>query len=150
MADVPVSVVDASVVAKWHLRDEILRTAALTLLHDLEEDRVRLIAPDIIRFGVPAAINRAYRRGRITFQQAHMNVRIFLQWPIQIVTFPDLPLLALEYAQYHECGFYDACYLALAESTESLLIHADGALVRALNGKFPWIRWLADYQPAPT
>ena len=63
-------VVDASVAAKWHLRDEADVAAADAVLADFVAGHLDLLAPSHLRFELLNAINVARHRGRITPEAA--------------------------------------------------------------------------------
>jgi predicted nucleic acid-binding protein len=59
--------------------------------------------------------------------------------------FDAIPLLprALEIAKQHRRSVYDCLYVALAEREQCQLVTADGKLVNALQGTFPFVVALA-------
>src|SRR5881396_1408099 len=80
-------VLDASVALKWFLRlpDEPNTSEAIQLLEDFQEGRVGLLAPTVIRYEVGHALMRAYRRERITFEQARQALTEFLDLGVPVV-----------------------------------------------------------------
>lgn len=144
-ADVARYVVDASVATKWHLHDEQDTDAAVALLAEFREGRVHLVAPDQIGYEVASAIRNAVRTNRLTVEQAGTAIADFLAWRIPTVAGDDLILAAYDHAIRFGCSLYDGLYLALADSAECPLIYADLRLRRAIEGRFPYSLWLADY-----
>ncbi len=145
--DRPRYVVDASVVVKWHLRDEQDVNAADFVLDDFQEGRTRLVAPVHIRYEVPSAIRNAVRMGRETSSRGRLEIAGFLA--LSIPVFDDDSLIAAGYDQADRfgCSFYDGVYLALAEGVGSPLVHADRRLRNTLGARFPLALWLGDYIP---
>jgi len=138
-------VLDASVAAKWHLRDEDYREEALLLQTDYREGRVLLTAPDHIRYEVPNALRVAAHRGRISQQEGRAATAEFLSVGVRTVRTDELILAAYDVAVQVGCAFYDGLYLALAQATNSPLVYADDALRRRLAGSFPLALWIGDY-----
>ncbi|TAK33351.1 MAG: PIN domain-containing protein [Chloroflexota bacterium] len=68
--------------------------------------------------------------------------------PIRTIHSPSLIRRGAEYAIRYQCTFYDALYLALAETAGLRFIHGDGKLRRTLRGRFPLELWIEDYPPA--
>jgi predicted nucleic acid-binding protein len=56
---IPAYVVDASVAAKWYLPDEPDSWHAAMLLADFRDGKIRLLAPEQVRYEVPSAIRNA-------------------------------------------------------------------------------------------
>lgn len=142
----PLFVLDASVAVKWFLTDEGDRGPAEALLRDFRDDRVRLIAPEQIRYEVPSAIRNALRTNRITVDQARSAISRFLAWQVPTFSSDEVVLTAYEQSLRFGSSFYDGLYLALAEMSETPLIHADARLRNALGDRFPLAIWLADYK----
>lgn len=143
----PRFIVDASVAVKWYLKDEDDVQSADALLADFRDDRIQLIAPGQIRFEVPSAFLNAVRMKRLPLDQLRQTIGDFLAWRILTVANDDLILAASDLALRFECALYDGLYLALAESAECPLIHADKRLRNSLGAGFPRAVWLGDYIP---
>lgn len=149
MAEIPRFIVDASIVTKWHLRDENLVQETLTVNNDLLADRVELLAPSAMRHEVVRAILNAARnpqRPQITREGGRLALEAFLGWPIAYV--PDDLLIPHAYGLAERLGvsYFDSLYLALVEETATPFIHADQKLRRALGQRFPLALWIEDYQ----
>lgn len=138
-------VLDASVAIKWYLDDEDHVAEAEAVLDLYRQGRVRLIAPDHIRFEVANAIRTAVRIGRVTAEQGSQAIRDFLEWRIPTVGSDTLLLYGYDYALRFDCALYDGLYLALADMTGIALVHADRRLQNSLAGRFPSAIWIADY-----
>src|SRR5438874_11637172 len=85
MTEALVLVVDASVVVKWHLRDEEFVDLALRVLQDYQDGRIDLLAPDHVRYEVPNAIRVAVSRSRLSFVEGTGAVNDFLNWRIPTI-----------------------------------------------------------------
>ena len=59
MADIPLFVVDATVLVKWHLKDEEFAQHADLIKQDLLDGKIHLLAPDHIFAEVGSAIRKA-------------------------------------------------------------------------------------------
>ncbi len=107
MADVQLYVVDASVAAKWFLRDEDHVATSLRVREDFEDGLTRLIAPDFIRQEVASALSKAPRRvdrpKRPTYDQAWQSVLDFDALEIELFTTVALRPAAFSTAARYEC-----------------------------------------------
>lgn len=139
--------VDASVVTKWHLKDEQYIEQADALLIEFREGRLNLLAPDQIRYEVASAIRAALRTKRVDPEQGRKAVADFLAWHIPTARSGSLILAAYHQALRFDCSLYDGLYLALAEMAQCPFIYADHRLRNALGNRFPLALWIEDYHP---
>lgn len=146
MAEAPRFVVDASVAVKWHLDDESHSDYALALLRDFRAGKVALYAPDQIRYEVPSAILKAIRQRRLSSEQGQSAITLFLSLDLRTVRSGSLILLAYQQALRFGCSLYDGLYLALAETSQCLLVYADNRLRNAIGNAFRWGLWIEDYK----
>lgn len=146
MAEIPEYVLDASVAVKWHLRDEEHATLALQVLRDFRDGKVGLLAPDHIRYEVASAVRVAVLRDRITAEEGRSSLADFYGWRIPTVRGESLIFFAYDQALKLHCSFYDALYLALAQSANVPLIYADEKLRRNIGQDFRLALWIEDYQ----
>lgn len=146
MSEQPDLVVDASVVVKWHLTDEVLSDAADAVRLDYTEGRISLIAPEHIRFEVPSAIRKATRTRRMTPDEGARAVHAFLRWRIPSAGDDALIVAAFDQSVRLGCSYYDALYLVLAESLKIPFVYADNHLRNALAGRFHLALWIEDYR----
>ncbi len=115
-------VVDASVILKWVFGDEREsdQDKALSLLNAWAEGRCELLAPSLWEYEVGNFLGRLFP-GEAS---AKMNL-------IANLKFSSIPLtenmhrLCFDWMSQNRVTFYDACYLALAEETGSILVTAD-------------------------
>jgi predicted nucleic acid-binding protein len=140
-------VVDASVAAKWFLKDESEYRSAELLLADFREHRIQLLAPAHLHYEVSSAIRNAVRTRRLSVDDAREAIEIFLAWNIETVSGVDLILAGFDLSMRFGGSLYDGIYLALAEATASPLIYADARLRNAIGDHFSLALWLTDYVP---
>jgi predicted nucleic acid-binding protein len=145
VAEVPHFVVDASVAVKWHLEDEPNVPEALTVLDDYQNGQINLLAPEQIRYEVPAAIRTAVLRSRKSPAEGREQVDAFLSLPLRTVRSSSLILRAYDLSLAFNCSLYDGLYVALAEVSRCPLIFADAALRAKLLSRFQWALWIEDY-----
>jgi len=145
MPDVPTIVLDASVAAKWHLRDEELVGEALGLRDDYAEGRLSVAMPDYARYEVASIFSMAQQRGRISSAVAQNAVGDFELLGFQFYADQALIVHALRLVESLACSFYDALNVALAEELGTLLVTADLRLVHRVAGKTSCVTWLGDY-----
>jgi predicted nucleic acid-binding protein len=114
--------VDASVILKWVLGDEREpdQDKALDLLNAWVGGRAELLAPSLWEYEVGNFL------GRLFPGQAFEKMALIVN-----LKFSSLPLtesmhrLCFDWMARNGVKFYDACYLALAEETKSILVTAD-------------------------
>jgi hypothetical protein len=107
-------VVDCSVVVKWKIPTEDHATAAEELLVDWEYQAVEVAVPNHFQSEVISAFLRAYRRDRITVDEAREAIRDLLALP------PEAGRAALELgaaAQAGVCSGYG--YLPIVPSGDA-------------------------------
>lgn len=118
-------VVDASVVAKWVLREDGSdRANAL-------RSEGGIIAPSLLASEVGNAFWKAERRGDITRSEAVAAMRSVLGPFDDLVPDEALHARALELAIDLRHPIYDCFYLALAEREAATLVTADARLLAA-------------------
>jgi predicted nucleic acid-binding protein len=144
--DVEALVIDASVAAKWHLRDEQDADKALLVLDEFVTGQIDLWAPEQIRCEVPAAITRAARgrTPRLTVADGQQAIVDFLDWGLATLDSAELVIAAYPLVHQHDCTLYDALYLALAEKLALPFITADAKLYGRVQ-RLPYVVWIGDY-----
>ena len=136
-------VVDCSVVVKWKIPTEDHAAAAAALLGDWEHQVVDVWVPN----PVISAFLRASRRGRLTTDEAQEAIRDLLALPFVLCDVTALADRAFTIAHQRQQRAYDCLYVALAEREGSALWTGDERLYNALHAQYPFVRWIADYQP---
>lgn len=136
-------VLDASVAAKWLLpsKDEPLAAEAAEILRGYVEGRNSFLVPDLFWPEVGNILWKAARAGRMTANSAEAAIAA-----VKDQRFPTVPSLqvldeAFVIAQRFERTVYDSMYVALALTSNRILLTADERLANSLGGTFP-IRWL--------
>ncbi|MGH2459813.1 MAG: type II toxin-antitoxin system VapC family toxin [Chloroflexota bacterium] len=84
MSEAQVYVVDASVVARWHLSSEPHTAFALAVRRDYEGGRIGLVAPDHFRYEVVSAFRKAVLTRRIDVVAGRVLVDDFLSWAFRL------------------------------------------------------------------
>lgn len=141
-------VLDASVAVKWYLVDEANSQLALSVSRAFTSGRVRLFAPDHIRYELGSALRVASRTRppRLSEADAEANLVDFAQLGVRMVNDPALILEAFRVAGVTGCAFYDGLYVALAQRLGIPLITADRKLYDRIRG-LPAALWIGDWQP---
>jgi predicted nucleic acid-binding protein len=127
-------VVDASVAFKWLIPDaaeeDVL--AAKALLVDHMEGRVTIAVPALLYYEVANILLSG--RSKPPIGEAAEALRDLYSIPLAVaVPAPDTADEALRLASDHGLSYYDASYVALAETLDCTLITADQRLVRRLR-----------------
>jgi predicted nucleic acid-binding protein len=143
-------VVDASVVAKFYLKDEDHSQIAQQLLGDFSAGSIDLVAPQFLLHEVASTLLGAVRRRRLDQADADEALEELLTLGVQFVqdNAPGSSMLREAYALASRfgCGLYDALYLSVSLTLDLPLITADGRLYRGMAEKVPQLVWIADYQ----
>lgn len=137
--------VDSSVAAKWSFV-ELHSFQARALLRVTLEQQEPIIAPPLLPSEVANVIRQRLRQGRLDLGEARALLAQFLAVPLSLQapeTLYDRALLLAD--QYGLPAIYDAQYVALAELLDATLWTADQRLLRALGGRLPLVRWIAEY-----
>ena len=140
-------VVDCSVVVKWKILTEDHAAAAEALLGDWEQQVVDVLVPNHFPSEVISAFLRASRRGRLTTDEAREAIRDLLALPFVLCDVTALADRAFTIAHQRQQRAYDCLYVALAEREGSELWTGDERLYNVLHTQYPFVRWIADYQP---
>ena len=136
------SVVDASVVVKWVLKERG-RPAALRLLEDYRSAHAHLLAPPLVVAEVGNALWKHVQRGSLDRDRAATAFRFVLgNLPI-LEESETVSEVALQLAVAHGCTYCDCLYLALAMAWRCDLITADEKFFLAVHRAFPMIQLLA-------
>ena len=139
-------VVDCSVVVKWKITAEDHADAAEELLRDWQQQAVELCAPTLLQAEVMSAFLRAYRRGRVSAEEAKEAMQDLLALPFRLLDIAPVATRAFEIAQQYNQRSYDCIYVALAEREGIALWTGDQRLYNALHTHCSFVRWIADYQ----
>jgi len=146
MASRPTYVPDASIVARWELRNPPFLAPALRILDDFDASRIDLLAPNNLLVEVSGAIHHAMLTKLISPDQVEARIQDVLDLAIPALQTDDLLLPAHCLSRRMGCSFYDSLYLSVSDLTGYPFVHADGRLHRTLDGRFPRELWIEDYQ----
>ncbi len=125
-------VVDTSVALKFYLPEEG-HEEAVGLLEAAEDGAAELLAPGTILPEGFNAIAQQRRRGLLDEEDATGAWEKLLAAPVYTYATEDLIERAAEIANETGVIVYDALFLALAEDAETVMVTADGKLLRALK-----------------
>lgn len=147
-SDTDALVVDASVAAKWYLVDEVGAEAAKIVLTRFSAGTLLLLAPNYIRYEVPAVLTVASLGGapRITRGEAKRAINDFLALGLRTVESDDLISLAHDLSHDLKCVYYDALYLAVSQRFDTPFITADRRLYERIR-HLSRVIWLGRYRP---
>jgi predicted nucleic acid-binding protein len=139
-------VVDATVVAKLYLRDEQFTDQADLLFSKFGRGEIQLIAPNVIKYEVPAAIKRGTARVKAPEQTWQAALSSFQSLGLTVIDDSDAKHEATRLALDLACGYYDALYLLLAEDLGCRFITADEKLWRNLRTQVGYLLLLESYK----
>jgi len=125
-------IVDASVAVKWFVPEPLSERAA-GLLRAAQDGRVNLLAPDLIVAEFGSALVKKVAARELGASDAGNILGTFLALPVEIMASGPLARAALLIAAAAGCTFYDAVYLAAAQSAGGRLATADKELVRLVS-----------------
>ena len=125
-------IVDTSVALKFYLPEEG-HEEAVGLLEAAEAGAAELLAPGTILPEGFNAIAQQRRRGLLDEEDATGAWEKLLGAPVYVYAVEDLIKRAAEIANETGAIVYDALFLALAEDADTVMVTADGKLLRALK-----------------
>ena len=139
---------DASVVAKWVLRNEERAEHAVSLIHERLRSRETIIAPPLLYPEITNIAFQQVRRGLNLPTWAIETLNALVALPITIMSPPELYTESLWIAVNHNMSAtYDAQYVALAKLAGCDFWTDDERLVRAVRQELPFVRPLSEYEP---
>ena len=149
MNEPPALIVDASVTAKWLLRDEDDIAAADYILARVQARELRLSAPRQIDVEVTAAIRKAALLGRISSSEVTSTLEAWLELTQVLHLVENRRLLrpALRESLRWGVSLFDALYVSLAVIADTRLITGDQRLLRAGSDLAPYLLDLRSFTP---
>lgn len=127
-------VLDTSVAVKFYLPEE-LREEAMALLAAVGDAFPELLAPGTIQPELFNALWQQHRRDALALEEVgHVWSEFISNNPITLYAPEDLMSRAVEIALETGTIIYDALFLALAQDTGTVVVTADGTLLRDLRG----------------
>ena len=142
-------ILDASIAAKWHLRDEAFLDQADSLRLAITEERFLLVVPTVWPYEVVSIFSKAVANRRLDEEAARLAAQAALVIPREEV-FPAEPMDAFALARRFNRSIFDCFYLAIAEERGCDFWTDDRKLARALSPAYPFVRWIGDFPGAPT
>jgi len=136
-------IVDASVLAKWFLPDELARQA-LKIRDDFAKGDVSISLPALVFYEMSNLLKSAVASFRIDQNKALKVYSDFLELDFEIYFTKELAKSALEKSVQLDISSYDASYLVLAEYLQISLYTADYKLKQ--KAKSHLVKNLTDYQ----
>ena len=124
-------VVDTNVVVKWYLTEE-LEDEALSILVAGEREDVTLLAPDSVEPEFWNVLWQRHRRGELSLDEVRDYWDALEETPLLMGEVLPLMPLATEIAAHCGCIIYDALFVALAESEDTVVVTADEKLLNTL------------------
>lgn len=125
-------VVDTNVAVKWYLTEE-LEDEALVVLGAAEVGDVTLLAPDSVEPEFWNVLWQRHRRSELSLDEVWEYWNAFEESPLLMGEVLPLMSLATEVAAHSGCIIYDALFVALAESEDTVVVTADEKLLKALG-----------------
>lgn len=136
-------VIDASVAAKWHLRDEPLREEADFFWDRFQGGTITAIAPHLSMHEIASALSVASWAGRIGQDDAMAEIDRYASCGIAMADDPAwLVADASGIAVRLRVPYYDCVYVALAQRLGARLVTSDRKLFDAVSSRLPFIHWL--------
>ena len=126
-------VVDTNVAVKWYLTEE-LEDEALGVLEAGERGNVTLLAPDSLEPEFWNVLWQRHRKGELSLDEVWDYWDALEESPVLMGEVLPLMTLATEIAATSGCIIYDAIFVAIAESEDTVVVAADGKLLNALEG----------------
>jgi predicted nucleic acid-binding protein len=139
----PAVCIDASVGAKWFLKDEDDSQAALALLERYVQGKLHILVPDLFFYEIGNLLSLAVRRQRLPEKTALQSLEELERLHLEPISLRGEGDSALSFSQRLNLSFYDAAYLAAAESRGVPLVTSDKNLLKAADTELGWVLTLA-------
>lgn len=139
-------VVDASVVAKLYLKDEVHTENAALLFSRFASGQIQLAAPRLIKYEVPAAIRNAMAAVRVDQEIWEDAINSFQSLGLAIFDDTGCEHEAIKLAIGYGCSYYDALYLLLAEDLGYPFVTADERVWKNMRKRVQYVVHLGSYK----
>ncbi len=130
---------DASVGGKWFLPDEEDACEAVVLLEEFVLGRLRIVVPDLFFYELGNVLSVALRRRRTTEAAAVRGLDVLGRLHLGRISLEGEMDSALAFSRWYGVSFYDAVYLAAAESRGVPLVTCDRRLLKAVSPHLDWV-----------
>jgi predicted nucleic acid-binding protein len=119
-------VIDSSALLPYFLPDEKLPFSIKSIINKFINNKVSLIAPNILRYEIGNALKSSVKQKRLDKIDAGKVYSSFLDFPIQYISlnYHDTMEISLEY----DLSYYDASYLYIAQKYHTQLLTLDKKL----------------------
>ncbi len=139
-------VVDTSVAVKWLFPEEDYAGEAFALLEAELSGGEPILGPPMLYSEVTNVIRRRQLTANVPRERALFLLHQFMALPITIFEPDNLYRRALILADdFGLPAAYDAHFIALAEVYRCRLWTDDQRLLRQLNGRLAFVRWIGEY-----
>jgi predicted nucleic acid-binding protein len=125
-------VLDCSVAVRWFVPQTYWETAAL-VLDRLSTGEILAIAPDVIVPEFGHVLRKLVVGGKLDAAHGRTHLQRFLSLPIDVRDCRPLAESAYNMALKHSATFYDALYVALAESHGVQVLTGDDRMEAAFR-----------------
>jgi predicted nucleic acid-binding protein len=126
-------IVDTNVAVKWYLTED-LEQEALSVLDAGDRGDVFLLAPDTIEPEFWNVLWQRHRAGKLSLDEVWDYWDTFQESALLLGEVLPLMPRATEIAAHSGCIIYDALFVALAVSEDTVVVTADEELLDALQG----------------
>jgi len=137
-------ILDASVVLKWYLPDELYGKKALDLLEKFILGTLDIVAPTLLEYELVNALIMAGKRGRLNAGAVMTALEGFKSLGISLLGPAGHYDRIIHYCHAYTRSAYDGSYLALAERESRELVTADERLFNSVKAELNWVRWIGD------
>jgi len=142
-------IIDASVLVKLFLQEEHTADVQFLIRCYLDEDKPSSLAvPDLTYIECANILWTKVRKGAYTAMAARQSLAQLRLLALPTTPTSELMERALEIACIYDVSAYDACYVALAEKHQVLLLTADAKLVQHMKGSPHRVLLVQDYLDA--
>ena len=145
-------VIDASVLAKVYLKDEEHSALAADIVSRYIDGSLELIAPQVILYEIPRAIQAAVRVRRLDPEDGRQAIADFFALGVPVLGDPSsiqsMIQEAYDLAERVGCRLHDALYLVVAEQSGSPLLTAGSTLYQRVKDRLSYVRWMTDFPSA--
>ena len=137
-------IVDASVAAKWFLR-EAQHEIASELRRAADNDDLKLLVPEVFYLEMGSIFRKKVKEGLLKPQDALETFARLEEISMDRYSDKELAEVSLEIALKYEISVYDAAYVGLASACGAPLVTADEVLLKKCRKHgFEYIRALRD------